>query len=328
MIDRLRPRHRVLLLSLLAALLPGCRGELPPAWSGYAEGDYVHVAAPLGGTLAALRVQAGQDVKRGELLFTLEDEAERAASEEADARLAQARAQAANAGKGRREDEIAVTSAQLAQARAQAELARSELARQQQLLAQGFVSPARIDDARAAVAQSQARVDELTAALRVARLPARADERTAAQAQVEAARQALRQSEWRAQQKRQTAPVDARVEDVFFRPGEYVPPGQPVLALLPPGNIKARFFVPEAEVSTMALGQTVSLRCDGCGAPIAARVSSIATQAEYTPPVIYSNAQRAKLVFLVEARPLPREALRLHPGQPLDVRPMPGGRAP
>lgn len=318
-------RRRILLASLFLALLPACGDKPPAAWSGYAEGDYVHVAAPLGGTLAALRVQAGQDVKRGELLFTLEAEAERAASEEADARLAQARAQAANAGKGRREDEIAVTSAQLAQARAQAELARSELARQQQLQAQGFVSPARIDDARAAVAQSQARVDELQAALRVARLPARPDERAAAQAQVEAARQALRQSEWKALQKRQTAPVDARVEEVFFRLGEYVPPGQPVLALLPPGHIKARFFVPEAELGAMALGQAVSLHCDGCGAAIAARVSRIATQAEYTPPVIYSNAQRARLVFMVEARPLPQQALRLHPGQPLDVRPMPGG---
>lgn len=327
MIDRLHMRHRILLASLLLALLPACGDRPPAAWSGYAEGDYVQVAAPLGGTLAALGVQAGQDVKRGELLFTLEAEAERAARDEADARLAAAHAQAANAGKGRREDEIAVTSAQLTQARAQAELARSELARQQQLQAQGFVSPARIDDARAAVAQSQARVDELMAALRVARLPARADERAAAQAQVEAARQALRQSEWKALQKRQTAPVDARVEEVFFRLGEYVPPGQPVLALLPHGHIKARFFVPEAELGAVALGQAVSLHCDGCGAAIAARVSRIATQAEYTPPVIYSNAQRARLVFMVEARPLPQQALRLHPGQPLDVRPMPGGRS-
>lgn len=321
-------RHCLLRASLLLALLPACGDKPQAAWSGYAEGDYVHVAAPLGGTLATLSVQAGQQVRRGDLLFTLEDEAERAARGEADARLAQASAQAANAGKGRREDEIAVSSAQLAQARAQAELARSELGRQQQLLAQGFVSQARIDDARAAAAQSQARVDELAAALRVARLPARADERAAAEAQVEAARQALRQSEWRSRQKRQTAPVDARVEDVFFRPGEYVPPGQPVLALLPPGQVKARFFVPESELATLALGQTVALRCDGCGAPITARISRIATQAEYTPPVIYSNAQRARLVFMVEARPLPQDLLRLHPGQPLDVRPMPPGRNP
>jgi HlyD family secretion protein len=92
------------------------------------------------------------------------------------------------------------------------------------------------------------------------------------------------------------------------------------LSLLPPGNLKARFFVPEAEIASVAPGQAVTLQCDGCGAPIAARVSRIATQAEYTPPVIYSNAQRSKLVFMVEAQPDAKDATRLRPGQPLDVR--------
>lgn len=93
-----------------------------------------------------------------------------------------------------------------------------------------------------------------------------------------------------------------------------------MLALLPPANLKARFFVAESEVATLAAGQAVTLRCDGCGEPIAAHISRIATQAEYTPPVIYSNAQRAKLVFLVEAKPEAKDATRLRPGQPLDVR--------
>ena len=99
-----------------------------------------------------------------------------------------------------------------------------------------------------------------------------------------------------------------------------VPAGQPVVALLPPANIKARFFVPETEVATLHPGDTVQLACDGCGAPIAASVTRVATEAEYTPPVIYSNAQRAKLVFMAEARPAPADAVRLKPGLPLDVR--------
>jgi HlyD family secretion protein len=156
----------------------------------------------------------------------------------------------------------------------------------------------------------------------VARLPARADERAAADAQVEAARQALRQSVWREQQKEQAAPADAQVADTFFRPGEFVAAGQPVVALLPPGNLKARFYVPEAQLSTVALGQDVLLQCDGCGAPIAARVTHIATRPEYTPPVIYSNSQRSKLVFMAEALPAPADATRLRPGQPLEVRPV------
>lgn len=316
-------RHRRLrraAAGLVALVLAAC-GEAPaPGWSGYAEGDYVYVAAPLAGRLDVLAVQAGQRVSRGAPLFTLDAEAELAARDEAGARLAGAQAQAANLGSGRRREEIAVIEAQLAQARAQAELARSDLARQRQLVEQGFISKARLDDAATAVEQTRARVGELEAALRVARLPGRPDERSAALAQADAASQALRASDWRTRQKQQLAPADALVADTFFRAGEYVPAGQPVLALLPPAAIKARFYVPEAEIATLAAGQPVSLHCDGCGAPIAARISRIATQAEYTPPVIYSNAQRAKLVFLVEARPDAKDAARLRPGQPLDVR--------
>ena len=317
-----------LLLCCLAGLLASACSEPPAAsWSGYAEGDYVYIAAPLSGRLEALAVREGQVVVKGALLFALEADAERAASDEARARLAGARAQAANLDKGRRSDELAVTRAQLTQAQASAAFAQSELARQQQLLAQGFVSKSRIEDATTALQQARARVAELEAALRVANLPARVDERTATQASATAASEVLRQSKWREAQKQQTAPLDALVSEVFFRVGEFVQAGQPVLALLPPANVKARFYVPEAELVKVKPGQPVLLSCDGCAAPIAARISHVATQVEFTPPVIYSNAQRAKLVYLVEARP-DAAASGLHPGQPLDVRLAPAGLKP
>lgn len=310
---------------LASMLLGACQPPPPPGWTGYAEGDYVRVAAPLAGALAVLSVQAGQTVAAGAPLFTLESQSEAAAQQEAAARVAASVATARNADTGRRADEIAVTRAQLAQARAAAALAAAELARQQQLQAQGFVSPARIDDARTAATQAAARVAELEAALKVAALPARPDERAAARATAQAAEQALAQSRWRLAQKTQNAPASATagtvVADTYYRPGEWVPAGAPVVSLLPPGAVKARFFVAEAELGTLKAGQAVQLLCDGCGAPIAARITRIATQAEYTPPVIYSNAQRARLVFMVEARPEAlADALRLKPGQPLDVR--------
>jgi HlyD family secretion protein len=308
-------------LGAVAIGLLACGDARHPAWSGYVEGEYVHVASPVGGTLDRLSVRDGDVVGKGAALFTLDAVLERAAREEARARLLGAEAQAADTTKGRRADEIAVTQAQRAQAAAQAALAQAELARQQQLFAQNFISKAALDDARTAMAQTQARVAELDAALAVARLPARQDERLAAEAQAEAARQALHQSQWREQQTQVSAPADAQVADTYFRVGEYVPAGQPVLALLPAGQVKARFFVPEAELGRLAIGQPVSLHCDGCGAPIAARISFIATRTEYTPPVIYSNEQRARLVFMVEARPQQAaDAARLKPGQPLDVR--------
>ncbi|MDE2419037.1 MAG: HlyD family efflux transporter periplasmic adaptor subunit [Burkholderiales bacterium] len=311
---------RFLLVVLGAVALAACSDKSAPAWSGYAEGDYVYVAAPLAGRLDAVAVQAGQSVAQGAPLFTLDAESEQAAQQEAAARLASAQAQAANLNLGRRREEIAVTQAQLTQAQAAETLAYSDLQRQQQLLAQGFVAKARVDDATTQLGLARARVAELAAVMQVAKLPARTDERAAQRANAQAASEVLRQSTWRTRQKQQTAPSAALVADVFFQPGEWVGAGQPVVSLLPPGNTKARFFVPEADLGGLKAGQAVTLTCDGCGAPMAATVSRIATQPEYTPPVIYSNAQRSKLVFMVEAKPSPQDAARLKPGQPLDVR--------
>jgi HlyD family secretion protein len=307
---------------LAAAALAACGAKTDAAWSGYVEGDYVYVAAPLAGTLAALHVQAGQQVARGKPLFALEAQSEQAAREEAQARLAAARFQAANTDKGKRTPEVAIVQAQLAQARAQVALAQRDVARKTPIAEAGVISKADFDASRTALDQARAHVAELEAALQVAQLPSRNDERAAADAQVEAARQVVKQTEWREQQKQQAAPADGLVSDTFFRAGEFVAAGQPVLALLPPGQVKARFYVAEAELPKIALGQAVRLSCDGCGNAIDAKVSFIATQPEYTPPVIYSNAQRSKLVFLVEAKPVAvADAARLRPGQPLDVRP-------
>jgi len=311
-------------LLLTPVLLAGCQPKAAPGWSGYVEGDYVYVSSALGGTLSQLNVRTGDQATQDMPLFALEAENEQAARLEADARLARANAQLANATKGKRNDEIAVIQAQISQASAQARLSAAELAREEALVKQGFVSAAHRDELLAAQAQSAARLNELRAQLRVGQLPARVDERAAAAADADAARQSVRQFAWREAQKSRTAPVSALVTDTFFRVGESVQAGQPVLALLPPGNVKARFFVPEGVVGRLQMGAAVNIVCDGCAAPIPAKISFISSRAEYTPPVIYSNAQRAKLVFMVEARPSPADGARLKPGQPVDVLPVAG----
>lgn len=309
-------------LPAMAALLAGCGDRPTDGWTGYAEAELVYIAPPVAGRLTELAVRSGEAVTAGQPLFALDATPELAADIEAQARAQSALAQARNTDKGRRVPELAVVRAQLEQARAAERLAGVDLVRQQELLTQGFVAPARVDDAVTALAQARARVAELDAALVVARLPSREDEREAARALADAARSSRAQTAWRVEQKRQSAPMPARVQDVFLRPGEWVPAGQPVLALLPPANRKARFYVPQSAVGGLKLDTTVQLHCDGCGAAIPARISFIAAGPEYTPPVIYSNQQRDKLVFLVEARPLKAEdAERLHPGQPLDVTP-------
>jgi HlyD family secretion protein len=109
------------------------------------------------------------------------------------------------------------------------------------------------------------------------------------------------------------------VQQVYFRPGEVVTAGRPVLSLLPPGNVKLRFYVPEAMLPKVAIGDPVRVSCDGCAADLAARITFIARSAEFTPPVIYSQEERSKLVFLVEARPEKPDSLRV--GQPVSVAP-------
>jgi HlyD family secretion protein len=107
------------------------------------------------------------------------------------------------------------------------------------------------------------------------------------------------------------------VQQIYFRPGETAPPGRPVLSLLPPGNLKVRFFAPETRLATIRYGETVKVSCDGCGTDIDAKITFIASSAEYTPPVIYSREERAKLVYMIEARPTDPDKLRV--GQPVTV---------
>ncbi len=303
----------------LALLTEACTPVAAPGWSGYVEGDYVYLSSALGGTLTQLSVRAGDQAAQGAPLFSLDASSELAARLQAQASLERSLAQSANLGKGRRSEELAVVRAQLAQARTLAEQARADLAREEKLVQQGFVSVAKRDTLRAASEQARSRVSELSAQLSVAQLPARSDERSIAQADVQAASQVVKQQAWREAQKAGSAPVSARVTDTFFRVGEWVAPGQPVLSLLPPANLKVRFFVPQSDLATLKIGAPVSIHCDGCASAIPARITFMANRAEYTPPVIYSNAQRSKLVFMLEARPDPADALKLKPGQPVDV---------
>ena len=194
-----------------------------------------------------------------------------------------------------------------------------QLKRDEAQFAAGGIAKAQLDDSRANQAIKAARVRELTEQLDVTRLPAREDQIRAQNAQVAAARAAQSQAAWRLDQKRATANQTELIADTLYREGEWVAAGSPVVRLLPPGNLKLRFFVPETAAGSIKPGRSVSVGCDGCGAGVAAVVSYVSDEAEFTPPIIYSNETRSKLVFLVEARPLADNTARLRPGQPVSV---------
>lgn len=308
-----------LMASACLLLLAACGDKPPASLQGYAEGEYVRVAAPFGGTLVKLDAVRGATVAAGAPLFALEAESEAAARREAEDRVRRAEAQRDNLGKGARPTELAAVRAQLGQARTAAQLSAREHARVEDLVAKGFLPRQRLDESKAALDRDRLRVAEVEAQLGTAGLGARPDELRAAQSEVAAAREALAQADWRLRQKTVAATVGGTVVDTLFARGEWVAAGAPVVSLLPPENVKVRFFVPQGQLGAVRVGQGVRLACDGCPAPVAAKVSFIAPQAEYTPPVIYSRENRARLVFLVEARPAPADAAKLHPGQPVDV---------
>ena len=268
-------------ITLLASLAGACGAPESSRLQGYVEGEYVRVAAPVAGRLLELNVARGADVAAGAPLFALERDREQATVTEAD-------------------ESIAVVRAQAEQAQAAFRLAEATLKRLRELRSKGLASAEQVDEAHTEQLRADGRRRELEAQRRTA--TARLD-----------------QVQWQLTHKVVPAPVAGLVEDSYYRVGEWVPAGAPVVSLLPPENRMVRFFVPETTVARLAPGQAVQVYRDGVAQPVAATISFIAARAEFTPPVIYSREARAKLVFLVEARPSPADAAALHPGQPVDV---------
>jgi HlyD family secretion protein len=176
---------------------------------------------------------------------------------------------------------------------------------------------AALDMARAALILSEAEFARQDKLFRAG--PAAAQDYDRARSARDQDRQRVTQAEWNFNQKRQAAPLAGLIYDTLFRQGEWVAAGKPVVALLPPQNIKVRAFVPETQVGSIHYGDTTQVTVDGVPNPFIGKVSYISPHAEYTPPVIYSRESRAKLVFMIESVFDPEISRGLHPGQPVDV---------
>jgi len=308
--------HFLIFLTLISA----CTKTEPEFFSGYAEGEFVYISSPLGGRLEQLAVRKGQKINAGELLFSLEQTLEAAGVRDAGELLKQAEDKLADLQKGLRPSEIEALTARLRQAESSLKLAEGEYNRRVKLYKTQTVAAEERDRARTEYEREMQRVKEIQAEIETARLGGRSDAVSAAQSAVESAKARLEQSQWNLKQKTRTAPRDSLVFDTFYEPDEWVAAGRPVLCLLPPENIKVRFFLPEILKSQFSLGQLVTVSFDGSTQAIPATISFISTQAEYTPPIIYSAQSRAKLVFMAEAMPDEQFRTSLHPGQPVDIR--------
>jgi HlyD family secretion protein len=301
------------ILAALSGLIPSWGDDPPPVYNGYVEADYIYAAPADSGRLVEIAVAEGAEIAEGDTLFRLEDLDQTAALKAAEARVAEAEANLDDLLTGSRDAEIDVLRASIDRAKAELELARKTLDRSTTLIQRELVPAAQVDEDRARVQELEAQLSEFQAQLHVAELPAR-------DAQVAAARAALRAAEAEAGRARSalddrlvTAPTQGRVERVFFDEGEVASAGTPVVSILPPGARTAIFFVPEPDRTAFALGDNLALACDGCPPGLTAKVTRIASDPQYTPPLIYSRDERQRLVFRAEAE----VTGALLPGQPI-----------
>ncbi len=309
------------LIALLAFPLAACdRSPSSTGLLGYVEADYVYAAPVSGGRLTEVAVKRGDTVKAGDKLFALDATDETAKQASAGAALAEAKAKLADLQTGERPEELAIIQAQLDAAMASLHLSVPRIERRKQMVKQNIVGVEDVDSAQAEVLTDRGHIAEYEARLDAAKLPARAEQINAATQAVTAAEHDLAAAQWALDQRAVAAPAAGRIEDVYYRIGEQANAGAPVLQLLPPANLKLRLYVPEPELGKYKTGDKLAIACDGCAANQTATISFIATTAEYTPPVIYSRESRAKLVYLIEARP-DDVTQPWHPGQPVEAQP-------
>jgi len=235
----------------LAAALAGCNEHRDPGFQGWVEADMIFVSPDESGRVTNLKVREGDEVKKGDQLYSVDDDLQQADLNQNNATLANA---------------------------------QQTYDRAASLSKTGSGTQATLDTAISALRVAEARVN--TSQTRLAR-------------------------------RNGFAPVNGTIQQIYFREGEMVPAQRPVLSIMPPGNMKIRFFVPEAELPKLAVGDEVKVTCDSCSPDLTAKIYFIATTAEYTPPVIYSLDERSKLVYLIQARPSRPDALRV--GQPISV---------
>jgi len=238
-------------MALVGLVLAGCEKSDRRQLQGWVEAELIFVSSDEQGRVETLKVREGDRVKKGDLLFTVDDDLQKA--------------------------DLVVRKTAVVNA-------QQNFDRAKELLKTAAGTQKTFDDAEAALRQAQAN---------------------------------LAWSETRLARRNAYSPSGGTIQQVYYRPGETVPAGRPVVALLPPQNLKLRFFAPETLLPEIKYGETVTVSCDGCEKGLTANVSFIARSTEYTPPVIYSLDERAKLVYLIEARP--REPEKFRVGQPVTV---------
>lgn len=304
-------------LVILIFLASACQQSDHPQVQGYVEGENIFLASPYSGLLLNLAVQRGQLVKKGQLLFQLDELPQRLEVQQGEADLLQAQKLLIDIEKPRRTPEIEAINAQIERVESNIELAAVRLKRITKLYEGHVASKDALDEARANYESLMHSKAEYQSNLQLANLGGREDQIKAQRANVAALVAKVKDLQWQLEQKRRYAPADGVIFDTYYSVGEFVNAQQPVISLLTPANTRVVFFVPVEVLATLRVGQTIRVSCDGCAHKGEAKINYISPEAEYLPPLIYSRENNDKIVFRIKAQ---LQAIRaFKPGQPVMV---------
>jgi HlyD family secretion protein len=275
--------------------------------NGRLEATDIDVATRSGGRLKDLLVQEGDFVASGQVLAVMDTQTLDADLHRAQAQVIQARNARATAAAmlAQREQSILTTQALVAQRQAEEAFALKQLQRAKELVGKGFLPPQKLDEAqaqtqsaKAALSATQSQVAEARAAVVATR-----SQVVEAESAIETALavQARIQADMNDTSLR--APRAGRVQLLSARPGEVLGAGGRVLSLVDLSDVYMTFFLPETPAGRVAIGTQVRLILDA--APqyvIPAKVSFVASVAQFTPKTVETSAERQKMVFKVKAQ--------------------------
>lgn len=315
----MRSAKWILLVIIFSLLLASCSKSNSTSFLGYIEGRYVYLSSSESGNLVQLAVHKGQTVESGQLAFQLDPQPQQSSLESAKSDLAAAEHDLENLKSGERDTILKRLDAQVAQAQADLKFATVTYQRNKKLRETDVVSQSLVDESLARYQTDTEKLRQANENLAEAKLGARSNLILAQESKMQSAQNNVNRLQWMLEQKTVKIPQAGFIENTFYRQNEFVPAGKPIVSLLPPQNRLLIFYVPETQLSRIKMGQTVYFKYDGSEKLVSADINYISSQAEYTPPVIYSKDSREKLVYWIEAAIDPSLTVTIHPGQPVEV---------
>lgn len=310
---------KIFFILMAILLLAGCDRQEAMEFTGYSYGDFIYLSHGKTEKIQEVLVRKGEFVKKGQVLVRMDSFTDENALLLAEKKFQSESALLKNLQSGERPEELNIVRAQLERANSAARLAKNQLTKYRPLFLKKLISTLEWETIQDDYAQKIAQVNELSHQLTAKGLPAREAQIASQTSIVELAKAEWDKAKWDLQQNTIVAPQDSQVYDIIYRSGERPVAGKPVISLLPPENIKIRFFIPEDKLASLNVGMKMSVMCDNCHQPISGEINYISPQAEYTPPVIYSAERRDKLMYMAEVFPEKGSGNLIKLGQPVRV---------